>query len=425
MKGTTRTMDSLDASEGHGERIPIVRPEGAFDDELMRELRAVLASSQLTNGSRVRAFERAAAAYLSAVDCVAVSSCTSGLMLTLRALGLRGEVILPSFTFHATAHSVLWNGLRPVFVDCDPQTFCLDPAAVEARFSAATACVLGVHLFGCPADVQQLDKVCGQRQIPVVYDAAHAFGSRIATRHVGTFGLAEVFSFSPTKLVVAGEGGLIATNDAEFARRLRAARNYGDSGNSDPDLLGLNARMSELHAALGRAGLAGLEGRIERRNDIRHRYRENLHAIPGITFQEIGEGRRSTCKDMSIIVDDGAFGATRDRLQAYLAGREIETRCYFWPPVHQQKLYREIWDGQPLPVTERVSSRILGLPIYSSLSEVNVERICDSVHSAHESAQRALATIRFGKHRNSPRVVQPSPRIEQWEETNGLGSETA
>ena len=423
MKNAIAKANSFRTVPDGEDRIPIVRPEAANDETLVGELRRILTSRHLTNGARVQAFELAAGAYLGAAECVAVSSCTSGLMLVLRALGLRGEVILPSFTFHATAHSVLWNGLRPVFADCDPLSFCVDPEEVERKISSSTACVLGVHLFGCPAEVSALQEICARRGVQLVFDAAHAFGSRIGSKHVGRFGIAEVFSFSPTKLLVAGEGGLIATEDREFARKLRMARNYGDAGNSDPELLGMNARMTEMQAALALAGLAGVEHRIDRRNAIRCEYRRSLGRIPGISFQEITEDRHSTCKDMSILVDERGFGASRDWLQAFLAEREIETRRYFWPPVHQQKLYRALWDGEALPVTEQVSSRVLSLPIYSSLSDESVARICDAVHCASESAQAAHRLSK--RSRDLPRVVQPSPRSQQGERRDGLGPQAA
>jgi dTDP-4-amino-4,6-dideoxygalactose transaminase len=383
----TRVDHRLPAAPQNRQHLPIVCPEGIPAAGFLQDLQAVLTSRQLTNGARVREFEEAAAAYLGVPYCVAVSSCTAGLLLTLRALGLRGEVIVPSFTFHATAHSVLWNGLKPVFVDCDEQTFCIDPDAAEQKLSPATAAILAVHMFGCPVDVGRLDTICANHAVPLICDAAHAFGSKVGARHVGTFGAAEIFSFSPTKLLVAGEGGMIATGDAALARRLRAARNYGDAGDADPELLGLNARMSEFHATLGLSGFSGFEARIERRNDIRLLYVRRLKSIPGIVFQQIPQGRRSTWKDMSVLVDEFAFGVSRDSVQRFLREQGIETRRYFWPAVHQQKLYRDLWDRQPLPVTERVSSRILNLPIHSSLSDEDVNRVCDAVLRAFELGQ--------------------------------------
>lgn len=356
--------------------------------ELVDDFKAILASRQLTNGARVREFEEAAAAFLGVPHCVAVSSCTAGLLLTLRALNLQGEVILPSFTFHVTAHSVVWNGLKPVFADCEPDTFCVSPEAVCARLTPRTAAILVVHMYGHPIDVPKLEAIASDRGIPLICDAAHAFGSEFRGKKIGSVGTAEIFSFSPTKLLVAGEGGLVATRDEALARQLRAGRNYGDSGTYDPDMLGMNARMSEFHAALACRGLDGIEERIERRNQIRIRYERRLESVPGLSFQQIRPGCRSTCKDFSVLVDEAAFGAPREWLFQALQRENIEVKRYFWPPVHRQKLYREVWDHQPLPNTDSVSDRVLSLPIYSSLDTASVERVCDAIKWIHEFASK-------------------------------------
>jgi dTDP-4-amino-4,6-dideoxygalactose transaminase len=376
------------------ERLPIVSPEGLPDDEFLRDVRKILRSRQLTNATFAREFEDAAAEYLNVPHCVAVSSCTAGLILTLRALDLQGEVILPSFTFHATAHSVWWNGLKPVFADCDPETFCIDPHAIKSQLAVNTAAILAVHLFGNPASMVELQTIASDLNIPLICDAAHAFGSGINGRHVGAFGAAEVFSFSPTKLVVAGEGGMITTRDARLAATLRAARNYGDSGNYDPELAGLNARMSEFHAALALRGLPSLDARIDRRNQIRLRYERRLRTIPGLSFQRIPTGNRSSCKDFAVLVDEAAFGRPRDWLFDALEKENIQVRRYFWPPVHRQKLYRGLWDRRPLPVTESISDSILNLPIYSTLTDEIVDKVCDAVLRCHE----------FGKKRKMSRA---------------------
>jgi dTDP-4-amino-4,6-dideoxygalactose transaminase len=370
------------------QRLPIVSPEGMPGEEFVRDVRKIIGSRQLTNGSSVLEFESMAADYLGVPHCVAVSSCTSGLMLTLRVLGLTGEVILPSFTFHATAHSVVWNGLKPVFADCDPESFCISPASVRERLSPKTAAILAVHIFGNPANVAELQEIAASAQVSSIYDSAHAFGSTVSRSHVGNFGVAEVFSFSPTKLLVAGEGGLVATRDANLAQRLRAARNYGDAGNSDPECAGLNARMSEFHAALALRGLEGLDTRVDHRNEVRLHYEERLGEIPGLSFQKISPGNRSSCKDFQILVDEDAFGRPRDWLFDALRQENIEVRRYFWPPVHRQKLYRAVWDGRPLPVTDRISDRVVSLPIYSSLREEDIAKVCDAIERAHLYAKR-------------------------------------
>jgi dTDP-4-amino-4,6-dideoxygalactose transaminase len=371
--------------------LPIVDPEGVPGEEFLEEVRRILASKQLTNGAYVRKFEEAAAEYLGVAHCVAVSSCTAGLLLVLKSLDLRGEVILPSFTFHATAHAVVWNGLTPVFADCDAKTFCVAPQAVRAQVSIRTAGILAVHLFGNPAAVEELEKIAAELQIPLVFDAAHAFGSSSYGKHVGGFGTAEVFSFSPTKLVVAGEGGLVATRDAGLAERLRAARNYGDAGNYDPEVLGVNARMSEISAAMALHGLTGLDARIERRNEIRCRYERNLRDVAGIRFQEVSEGGRSTFKDFSVIVDEKEFGHSRDWLVELLHRENIGARKYFSPPVHRQKLYSAMWDGRALPVTDLVSDGVVSLPIYSSLADQSVDKVCEVIRRAQAVDNANLA----------------------------------
>lgn len=367
--------------------LPIVDPEGLPGVEFLEDVQTILRSKQLTNGARVREFESAAAEYLGVPHCVAVSSCTSGLLLVLQSLHLQGDVIIPSFTFHATAHAIAWNGLKPVFADCHPQTFCIDTQALRLQLSQKTAAILAVHIFGNPAPVRELEEIANEKNIPLIFDAAHAFGSRSNGKPVGGFGTAEVFSFSPTKLVVAGEGGLVTTRDAQLAQKLRAARNYGDAGNYDPEIRGVNARMSDLHAALALRSLQGVDARIARRNEIRRRYEKNLSGIPGLTFQQVAAGDLSAFKDFSILIDGETFGLSRESLLAALRRHNIDARKYFSPPVHQQTLYCQLWDGRPLPVTEMIASCVVSLPIYSSLPDEAIDKVCYAISSAHQQGK--------------------------------------
>jgi dTDP-4-amino-4,6-dideoxygalactose transaminase len=302
-------------------------------------------------------------------------------MLTLRALELSGEVILPGLTFFATGHAAVWNGLRPVFADCDPETWTLDPADVERRVTKRTAAIVGVHLYGNPCDIDGLERVAEDHGVPLIFDAAHGFGTVFHGSPVGRFGAAEVFSLTPTKLLVAGEGGLVATNDAALAGRIRAARNYGDLGSYDPELLGLSARMPEFNAAMGLAGLELVDKKVERHNRIAALYTELLSDVPGLKFQKVYEGNISSFKDYSLVVDSPASGISRDTLAAALLAENIETRRYFYPPLHRQKLYRRYYDPEcdGLPWTDFVSDGVLSLPIYDSLPEANVEKVARAI----------------------------------------------
>jgi dTDP-4-amino-4,6-dideoxygalactose transaminase len=302
-------------------------------------------------------------------------------MLVMKALGLRGEVILPSFTFFATGHAALWNGLTPVFADCDTEAWTIDPHDVEARITEKTAAILAVHLYGNPAPVAELEKIAERHGLKLLFDAAHAFGSSYHSRRTGQFGDAEVFSLSPTKLLVAGEGGLVCTNDATLAHLVRAGRNYGDLGAYDPMLLGINARMTEFNAAMALAGLALVPAKVKRHNEIAALYTEELQGTPGVTFQQIPAGHVSTYKDYSVRVDPGAFGMTRDELAAALLEENIETKKYFYPPLHRQTLFRPFAAEAPdyLPATVAVTEAVLSLPIYESLPSETVSKVASAI----------------------------------------------
>ncbi len=338
----------------------------------------------ITNSRLVARFEAAVAERLGVRHCVAVSSCTCGLMLVFKALGLEGEVILPSFTFFATAHSALWSRLRPVFADCDPETWTISPEDAERKITSRTAAILGVHLYGNPCEVEPLSEVASRNGLKLIFDAAHAFGSEFQGRPVGQFGDAEVFSLSPTKLLVAGEGGLVTTNDAALAKRVRAGRNYGDAGNYDPELLGLNSRMTEFNAALGLAGLGMVDAKVERHNLIAAEYARLLGSMRGVGFQVVRPGNVSSYKDYSVHIDAGACGISRDELRAELLARNIETRAYFSPAVHQQGLYRTFSAAVrgSLRRTELLADGILSLPIYHDLPLETVARIALAVREA-------------------------------------------
>jgi dTDP-4-amino-4,6-dideoxygalactose transaminase len=350
--------------------IPLTRPSVPDTPSLTRAFEEVLRSGILTNGPRVRQLEHQAAEYLGVKHCIAVSSCTAGLMLVLRALDLSGDVIVPSFTFAATAHAVAWNGLRPVFADVDRETLTLSPTSVSNSIGVRTSAILATHIYGTPCDVETLTGIARQNGLRLVFDAAHAFGSMHRGTPIGNYGDAEVFSLSPTKVVVAGEGGLIATNDAVIAERCRVGRDYGNPGDYDCLFVGLNARMSELHAVVALASLEALDERIERRNELADVYFKALADVAGISFPSIPEGDRSTFKDLTILVDREDFGLNADTLASALTALGVETRRYYSPPVHRMRAYRLANSGQSdLGVTEWAARSALTLPMWSDMPD--------------------------------------------------------
>ncbi len=368
-------------------KVPIAAPTLPATEGLLGEFRRVLENPQLTNGHWVAELEERAAAALDVPDCVAVSSCTSGLMLVARCLDLEGEVIVPSFTFFATAHSLLWNGLEPVLVDCEPRSFNIDPARVERALTDRTAAILAVHIFGCPARTEALEEIARKKGLPLIFDGAHAFGAQQAGRGIAAWGDATVFSLSPTKPLVAGEGGIIATRDRRLAQRLRRARNYGKGANYDCEMVGLNARMTEFQAVVAAAGLPDVERGIAQRRRLVRIYRTSLDPVPGLRTQAIQGTGLSSWKDFAILIDPDEFGCSRDQLERLLSSDNIETRRYFDPPLHRQKIYRPYYrpEEDPLSVTDQVSSTVLCLPMYTGLPERTAAAIADRIVWLHRS----------------------------------------
>lgn len=380
--------------------VPFNRPDVPSFDAISADIRESLTTGQLTKGPQLAAFEREAAVAIGTSHVVGVSSCTSGLMLVLRAIadgaaetsGTRGrfEVILPSFNFLAAPAAVVWAGLEPVFVDVDPATYTLDPAAVERALSPRTSAILACHTFGCPCDVVRLAAIAAGVGVPLVVDAAHGLGSEINGRQVGREGFAQVFSLSPTKLVVAGEGGLIATDCPRLAAAIMTGREYGNDGAYGCDRAGINARMPEISAALGRASLARLPATAAARRAVAEAYRESLAAVPGVFFQVIPEHCRSSWKDLCIAVDAVEAGLSRDELRVRLADAGIETRAYYSPPCHRMKAFAGATVSGSLAVTDQLAATLVALPMGGHVSPDVAERVAGEIQRIITRAREAV-----------------------------------
>ena len=389
-----RTPAILGGEAAFTERVHLLRPTLPSFERLQPGLRTVYESGFVTKGPVLAAYERALAEHLGVRHAVGVSSCTAGLMLVFDRY--RGAaIVLPSFTFMATAMAAVWAGLEPVFADIDPDTWCLSPAAAEAALTGDTALVAPVHVFGAPADTDAFDDLSRRRGVDVVYDAAHGFGARRDGRPVGREGLAQVFSTSPTKLLITGEGGVVATDDDALAERVVLGREYGNPGTYDPLFAGLNARLPEASALLGLEGLALLDAEAERRNELAGVYCDVLGDLPGLTFQRVRARDRSSYKDVSLRVHAAEFGLSRDQLAAALDAEGVDTRAYYVPPVHRMQAFA---DGGPafeerLPETARLCDEVITLPAYGRLETGQVERIAACMMALHEQAPRVRRTL--------------------------------
>lgn len=375
-------------------RVPIVRPVLPPFAGLAADAEQLFSSGMVTKGRHLLAFERAVAEHLEVRHAVAVSSCTTGLMLAYKCLGLTGDVVIPSFTFMATASALVWAGLKPVFADVDCHTTNLAPAAVEAAITPDTSAIVAVHNFGNPADLDALRALAGRRNLKLICDAAHGFGALYKGKPLGAQADAHVFSLSPTKLVIAGEGGIVATNDDGLAAHIRMGREYGNDGKYDSAFPGINARLPEFNALMGLHSLQMLEAAAQRRNAIASSYRAALGDLPGLGFQQVRETDRHSYKDFSITVDEQAFGLGRDGLAQALEAENVDTRKYYDPPVHRQTAYvRFASKSELLDNTELLAARSLSLPMWSEMKNETVLDICRAIRRIHEFADQTAAAL--------------------------------
>jgi len=392
---TPATLAILGASPAFPDGLPLLRPTLPAAEALTPGLEQAFATGSLTKGPALREYERRLAGHLGVEHAVAVSSCTAGLMLAFdRFRG--GEAIMPSFTFMATAMAAVWAGLEPVFCDIDPRTWCLDPTRIEELVTPRTAVIVPVHIFGAPADTAGFAALGEKHGIPVIYDAAHGFGAlNDGGKPVGPEGLAQCFSTSPTKLLITGEGGVVATDDAALAERLVVGREYGNPGDYDPIFVGLNARLPEASALIGGASLDLLEDEAQRRNHFAGLYREALAGVPGVSFQELRPGTRSSYKDLSIRLGAG-FGLTRDELAHALKADRVDTRAYYVPAVHRTKAFAASTAqcDDRLPQTNSLCDEVLTLPCYGKMGDGDVEKVGALVRVAHERAAAVRSALR-------------------------------
>ncbi|MEK8024292.1 MAG: DegT/DnrJ/EryC1/StrS family aminotransferase [Candidatus Hydrogenedentota bacterium] len=383
--------------------IHVNQPNIASREKFMSFVNDILDSRWLTNdGPYVRQLEQLVAAHHDVRHCVAVCNGTIALQLAIRALDLKGEVILPSFTFVATAHALEWQGITPVFCDVDPDTLTMDPHRAEELISDRTSALLPVHLFSNACDTEAIENLARRRNLQVLYDAAHCFGSSFQGRKFGGFGHAEIFSFHATKIFNTFEGGAVLTDDDELASRLRLMRNFGFTGYDRVDHIGTNAKLAEIPAAQGCALMDDVPGLILHNMENRSIYLNELSSIPGITLFPFRPGLESNGQYAVIFVDEARFGLSRDLLYDALWEENVRARRYFSPGCHRMEPYASSarFRKGDLSVTESRLAEILCLPTGSAVSASTAREISALIREYHE---RAIEVAAWYRHRPESR----------------------
>ena len=359
--------------------------------QLLADFDSVMMSGQFTNnGPKVREFEAAVANAVSVRHCVATCNATVALQIAARAMRLTGEIIMPSFTFVATAHAMEWIGLVPVFADVDPQTHTLDPHSAEACITPHTSAILPVHLWGHVCHTQEFEALCQSHGLRLLYDSSHAFGCQHQGRPVGSFGNAEVFSFHATKFVHAFEGGAIVTNDDQLAERCRSLRAFGISGLTEVSDIGTNGKMHELSAAAGLRSLESMPQRIVINTFHRQAYAEICRLIQGLKLLPIPEGNSCNGQYLVLTVDEDTFGLSRDQLVSLLRAEGLFARSYFAPGCHWSEPYRSDPEDRhlrvPLPATEKLSATVFQVPTGLAVSQHDIFQVGELLTCIHRCA---------------------------------------
>jgi dTDP-4-amino-4,6-dideoxygalactose transaminase len=361
------------------QQLHVGRPNIGDKELLLKRIGEVVDRRWLTNaGPCVDEFEQRLRKLLGVRHCEAMCNATDGLQLAMRAMGMNGEVIVPAFTFIATAHAVQWLGFTPVFCDVDSHTHTIDPARVEELITPRTTGIVGVHLWGQPCDVEALEAIAMRHGLKLLFDAAHAFDCSWRGRMIGNFGGAEVFSFHATKFFNTFEGGAIATNDADLASRVQRMRNFGFAGLDQTDALGTNAKMSEASAAMGLTNLESLPEFLETNRLNYLAYRQGLDGITGIRMLEYDRSEKRNYQYIVLEIEEPHTILSRDELQNILWAERVLARRYFYPGCHRMEPYASTTPnaGSRLPVTERLAQRVLVLPTGTAVSPEQIKTIC-------------------------------------------------
>lgn len=395
MNNSWNSLAVLGGAPAFPEKLHVGRPNIGDRKRLLERMNDILDRKWLTNaGPYVQELERRIADMIGVKHCIAMCNGTIALEIAIRALGLSGEVIIPSMTFIATAHSLQWQEISPVFCDIDPRTYNIDPNLIENMITPRTTGIIAVHLFSRPCDVEALDDIASRHNLRLLYDAAHAFGCSYKGRMIGSFGDAEVFSFHATKFFNTFEGGAVITNDDELAAKIRLMKNFGFVGYDDVIYIGTNGKMNEVSAVMGLTGLESMEEFIDVNQRNYKQYKYELEQIPGIHLMIYDETERCNYQYIVVEIDQQNIGISRDQLVRILHAENVLARRYFYPGCHRMEPYCSYYPhaGLLLPETERVLENVILLPTGTAVELEEITGICSIVRlvveHGHEIRER-------------------------------------
>lgn len=362
-----------------GDVLHVGCPNLGDQERFLQRVKEILDRRWLSNrGPVVEEFESQVAATLGVKHVLAMCNATAALEIASRALKLSGEVIVPSFTFIATAHALQWQEITPVFCDIDPKTHNLDPQKIERLITPKTTGIIGVHLWGRGCATEEIEAIAKRRNLRVMYDASHGFGCSKNGRNLGTFGECEIFSFHATKFINSLEGGVVATNDDSLAYQMRMMTNFGFTGYDQVEYLGINGKMNEVSAAMGLTNLEAIEEIVSKNAENYRAYQAHLQGIKGVSLIDYPADEKNNYQYVVIEVEAELAGRPRDVIVQELHRNNIIARKYFWPGCHRMEPYRSLQPnaGLLLPQTELLADRVIVLPTGQAVDASRIEFVC-------------------------------------------------
>jgi len=384
-KTDVRDLAIFGQTPAFAEKVHVGRPNVGNRERLLKRINDMLDRNWLTNdGPYVQQLEKQIAEFVGVRHCIAMCNGTVALEIAIRALGLTGEVLVPSFTFVATAHALQWQEITPVFCDIDARTHTIDPAQIEKMITPRTSGIIGVHTWGRGCDVEALEAIARRRSLHLLFDAAHAFACWHKGKPIGGFGRCEIFSFHATKFFNSFEGGAVATNDDSLAEKMRLMRNFGFRGNDNVIYIGTNGKMTEVCAAMGLTSLESMDEFVDINRRNYHAYRRGLGGIPGLTLMAYDENERTNYQYIVVEVDEHEAGLGRDELVQVLTAENVLARRYFFPGCHRMEPYRSYFPhaSLTLPETEKLCRRVMVLPNGTSVDEKAISQIVQLMQTA-------------------------------------------
>jgi dTDP-4-amino-4,6-dideoxygalactose transaminase len=386
----------LGGAPAFNETLHVGRPNIGDRARLLERINDMLDRRWLSNnGPYVQEFEKRIADLTGARHCIAMCNGTVALEIAIRALELTGEVIIPSFTFIATAHALQWQQITPVFCDINPETHVIDPNRVEELITPRTSGIIGVHTWGRACDVGALEDIGRRRNLELIFDAAHAFACSHNGTMIGNFGEAEVFSFHATKFFNAFEGGAVVTNNDELAKKMRLMNNFGFSGYDNVIYIGTNGKMSEVSAAMGLTGLESLGEFVATNRRNHEQYRRELDGLPGVRLLRYDGAEKCNYQYAVLEIDEAAARVNRDVVMEVLHAENVLARRYFYPGCHRMEPYRSYFPhaGLLLPETEEVAKRVLVLPTGTAVNETDIATIAGIMRTVISNSPEVTARI--------------------------------